>query len=84
MNIKCYDNGGESADQYTVVFLDYPERYPGLYLGFAMDDAPSHPQGVGMTCVVQPGRHLGKLIAFKDLPKACQRAVKNLLESDHD
>lgn len=37
---RIQDNGGESADRYTVVFSD------GDYIG--MSGAPSHPQGISM------------------------------------
>lgn len=82
MNIKCFDNNGESADRYTVVFLDYPERYPNLYVGLSMDQRPSHPQGICMTCTVQLGSHLGKRIDFDELPETCRVVVKRFLESE--
>jgi hypothetical protein len=72
--IACYDNGGRSADRYTVVYLDAPER-PGLFACIGMDDRPFHPQGIGMHATAMPGRHLGKRVRFSDLPADCQKAV---------
>ena len=55
--VRCYDNGGESADRYTVVFSgNFPKgegmnkEYP--YLG--MSACPFHPQGVGMHGSIGP------------------------------
>lgn len=77
MNIKVYDNGGETADRYTVVFLDEPDpRGPGLFACLGMGETPFHPQGVCMTGIAQLGRHLGRVIKFESLPPECQRAVK--------
>jgi hypothetical protein len=74
MNIRCYDNGGETIDRFTVVYLDEPEG-PGLYGARGMNEWPFHPQGIGMYCTAAPGRHLGKRIAFERLPADCQRLV---------
>lgn len=58
--IRCYDNGGETADRYTVCFTgkasversgsrtEYPYR--------AMSSDPCHPQGVGLWGA-NPWRH---------------------------
>ena len=73
--IRCYDNGGRSADRYTVVYLDEPYGQPGLFHAVGMSDNPFHPQGVGMHCSAMPGRHLGKRISFDNLPLDCQRLV---------
>lgn len=65
----CYDNGGETADRYTVIY-----KKEGDYVG--MSSEPFHPQGIGQHgegC--QPGEHLGKLIYFGDLPEDCQKLV---------
>jgi hypothetical protein len=76
--VRCYDNGGETMDRYTVVYLDQQEsKEPrGVYYDCrAMSANPFHPQGFGQmsTCVLGP--HLGKRIAFADLPFDCQRLV---------
>ena len=74
--VKCYDNGGKTADRYTVVYL---ELVSGLryYNAVGMSCAPFHPQGVGQHCTAQLGRHLGKRIAFDDLPDDCKILVEN-------
>ena len=46
--IRCYDNGGSTADRYTVVFTGRCKHKSGgelMYL--AMNDRPFHPQGFG-------------------------------------
>lgn len=76
MNIKCYDNGGETADRYTVVYLDQSERQLDTFGARGMSADPFHPQGYGMYCSAMIGPHLGKEIDFTDLPPDCQRLVK--------
>ncbi len=66
---RIVDNGGSSADRYTVVFSD------GSYLG--MSGSPSHPQGVSMCgedidpATVQEWVDEGQAVdlALGDLPK---------------
>lgn len=72
---RITDNGGESADRFTVTTCD------GDY--YAMSAAPFHPQGVGMTgegIDVQyqaDGVEAGTLhdLRWVDLPADCQRCV---------
>ena len=86
--IRCYDNG-VSADRYTVVFTGH-YRGKGDFQYLAMSALPFHPQGVGQHGSSQTqidvnesgfapaiGRknHLGKRIAFADLPPDCKQLV---------
>ena len=73
--IRCYDNDGATADRYTVIYLDQPERAVNTFAARGMSAAPFHPQGIGQSCTAQPGRYLGKRIAFADLPEDCLRCV---------
>lgn len=87
--IRVYDNGGTSADRYTVV---YTGRYRGKgwfqYVGMSAN--PFHPQGVGQhgehptqIDVNKSGfapamgrkNHLGTRIPFSKLPHDCKRLV---------
>lgn len=89
--VRCYDNGGKTADRYTVLFTG---RYPGrIRFGLCMSALPFHPQGVGQRFEFNgsnpPDRvgsswsgpsigrscALGKRIRFEDLPADCQRAT---------
>jgi hypothetical protein len=87
--IRAYDNGGETADRYTVV---YTGRYRGNgnFQCVGMSASPFHPQGVGMhgehpqqIDVNQWGfapamgrkNHLGKRIPFVELPPDCKTLV---------
>lgn len=72
--IRCYDNGGKTADRYTVLYMDYPERN-GCYDARGMNHEPFHPQGIGMSCSAAPGWHLGHRVYLKDLPPDCQKVV---------
>jgi len=47
--IRCYDNGGETADRFTVIFShsqSFGNR--GYYPVLIMNSYPFHPQGIGM------------------------------------
>jgi hypothetical protein len=49
--IRVYDNDGETADRYTVVFTGrYKccDRHCGMAQILSMSASPFHPQGVGM------------------------------------
>jgi hypothetical protein len=89
--VAIYDNGGKTADRYTVVYTPYPYPhgdYPNTYVGkpvfgyVCMSGAPFHPQGV-----CQHGESIGrrptggwdgcrKVIRFEDLPADCQEVVR--------
>lgn len=86
--VRCYDNGGETCDRYTVVYSGHRDGYSR---GTSMSGAPFHPQGVcqyfeydkadlwrmGQQWGIDRPKysHLGKKIKFTDLPTDCQRAV---------
>lgn len=78
MKIKCYDNGGKTADRFTVIYSDYPEGN-GTFWAVGMSADPFHPQGFGQHCTARPGRHLGRRIAFEELPDDCQKLVRRAL-----
>lgn len=73
--IQCWDNGGETADRYTVLYLDSPEGN-GCFGARGMSADPFHPQGFGQYCGAKPGPHNGSVIRFDALPAACQRLVR--------
>lgn len=79
--VRCYDNGGETLDRYTVVFTgNYTHNTSGehWYLGMS----PNPFVGIGThgsspTQIDTPRySHLGKKITFDDLPEQCQQCVK--------
>lgn len=75
--IRCYDNGGKTADRYTAVYMDEPEdpHNRWTYACLAMNRYPFHPQGIGIHGIAMIGKHLGKRIRFTDLPADCQKVV---------
>lgn len=75
-NLRVYDNGGNTYDRYTALFLDLPDYPEGNYHGVAMSHDPLSPVGVCLTIVNTPGGHLGKRIELADLPVKCQEVVK--------
>lgn len=80
--IRVYDNGGKTADRYTVVFTgNYTHLTGGEHVVLGMDSNPFHPLGCGFynTYPNQIDRptysHLGKKIKFEDLPEMCRKWV---------
>lgn len=86
--IRCYDNGGRSIDNFTVVFTGrYTHKTGGEHWVLAMNAAPFHPQGFGQHASYQEQvdtpwppsighkNHLGVRIKFTDLPEDCQQVV---------
>ena len=54
--IRCYDNGGETIDRYSVVFSGrYSHKTGGEHWALFMSGAPFHPQGV---CQHSTGRDI--------------------------
>lgn len=83
--IRCYDNGGKTADRYMVVYMDIYEGWKlhrRLYGSRSMSDSPFHPQGVAIYGEAMLGKHLGKRIKFAELPPDCQKLVLLDLRSD--
>lgn len=76
VRVRCYDDGGASCDRYTVVFMDEPQPGGVVFGAVGMSARPFHPQGFGQHCSASCGRHLGRRIAFADLPADCQTLVK--------
>ncbi len=80
--VRCYDNGGESFDRYTVVFTGrYRRKTGGAFWYVGMSSHPFHPQGFGQhgesdRQIDQPAySHLGKRIPFATLPDDCRTLV---------
>lgn len=82
--IRIYDNKGETADRFTVVYMDEPEESRGCLPARAMDEKPFHPQGFGQYTSAMPGLHLGQRIRFSDLPLDCQTLILRDLGSELD
>lgn len=73
--VRIYDNGGETLDRYTAVYMMLPEHRADTYSAVGMSERPFSPQGFGQHCTAMPGRHLGKRIKFTDLPADCQKLI---------
>ena len=75
--IRVYDNGGKTQDRYTVYYGEPYERSKTLYDCLTMDKTPFYPLGFCQHLTGCLGRHNGKQITVKDLPKDCQAVLKN-------
>lgn len=79
VNLRCYDNGGQTVDRYTILPSRHAHAYRernGLWVALAASAEPFHPQGFGQHTAAAPGRHLGKRIAFTSLPPDVQRFAR--------
>jgi hypothetical protein len=77
---SIYDNGGETADRYTVYYggrgtVRWDYRGARMRLCVGMSASPFSPQGYGQHGEGQPGRHNGRRIAWRDLPADCKELV---------
>ena len=77
MNFDVYDNGGKTADRWTVVSSDdLKNKQPnGMVDMLGLSSNPNSPQGVSMFSQGQVGNHLGKKIKFSSLPKEVQKHI---------
>ena len=78
--LRCYDNGGRSADRYTIIpprwAADYRERDRLLWTALTANAEPFHPQGIGMTVTAMPGAHLGRRVRWAELPADVQKFAR--------
>lgn len=84
--VACYDNGGKTFDQYTIVFKKREEcNGVGYYMYLGSSTHPFHPQGFGQhgesreRIDLPTWKHLGKRIKLEELPEDVQTFVKQNL-----
>jgi hypothetical protein len=70
--LACYDNGGLTADRYTILFGDSmwePEMGRNVFY-LTMSSVPNHPQGVSMWGEMPANNRqaCGKHVRWLDLP----------------
>jgi len=87
MKCRLFDNGGKTADRYTVVYDELATNDRVQFSGRGMSDNPSHPCGVGTCCIVHMpegftggGSHLGAEITLQDAPEAVQKLIASDLK----
>lgn len=74
--LRVYDSGPGTGDRYTVVLKKEWEASRGLSKCLGFNENPTHPShGISQFSECKVGKHLGKRIAFTDLPKDLQRHV---------
>jgi hypothetical protein len=80
--VRIYDNGGKTADRYTLAFPWDRDTRPGrtrLVAMVGMSANPFHPQGFCQHSEGVMGRHLGKRISYTDLNDDCAQVVRREL-----
>ena len=78
--VSVYDNGGKTADRYTIVFDTMHEAKPNTYTALGLSAQPSSPQGVSQFTTAMKGAHLGRRIHFVRLPANVQAHVRARLQ----
>lgn len=76
---RIYDNGGDTADRYTICYKAYRDRYGDLVYPFVGCSAdPFNGFGVHGESLVGKidGKHLGKRVRYEDLPEPVQRLIR--------
>ncbi len=75
--LRMYD-APDYIDRYTVILSRraYPSYRLGTYSYIALNNSPTHPQGFSQWGEgAMPGKHLGKKIAWGDLPQNVQEHI---------
>lgn len=76
---RIFDNGGATADRYTVAFKGYRVERDGMvYPYLACNENPFSPLGFGQHGESRDfltGKHLGKRVAFDLLPDQVQKFI---------
>lgn len=82
-DLRCYDNGGKTLDRYTVIAPRWAKDWFNeavygrtLWNALGASEFPFDPQGFGQHTSAMPGKHLGKRVAFADMPEQVQRFAK--------
>ncbi len=78
LNIRVFDNEGESFDRYTIVNINDHERMTpdgAIYGALGASENPFSPMGFGQHTSAMVGEHLGKEISFDELPEDVQKFV---------
>lgn len=77
MTFSVYDNGGKTADRYTVISSDDIKNKDvrGMVDMLGLSDNPTHPQGFSQFGQGQVGSHLGKKIRFESLTPELKKHI---------
>lgn len=81
-DVVIYDNGGETADRFTVAFpFDHRNGFAACV---GMSFSPFHPQGFCQHGECKIGAHLGKQISYVDLNDDCAMVIRLELKCYND
>lgn len=90
--LDCFDNKGQTADRYMVMFVPEPGAvYEGtVWIDYlAASENPSHPQGVGITGQMKAHeasnyryRNGHRRVRWLDLPEAVRKSAEHYLEPE--
>lgn len=65
-----------TAERYTAVFTGFfTGKKPGEYLSLTVSDEASRSEGGTLRRGRPPYEHMGREVAFEDLPEECQQRI---------
>jgi len=82
---KVYDNGGKTLDRYTITFDLFDEKtrkwepwisHQNFLTCLGLSGGEMNYFGFSQFSSCTPGRHLGKLVKFENLPENVQEHIK--------
>lgn len=80
--LRVYDNGGKTADRYTVIPPRWAHEHKSTgantWAAIGANHWPFAPQGIGCTTLAVPGPHLGRRIKWDELPKDVQTFARDV------
>lgn len=77
--LRVYDNNGKTFDRYTILPPKHAKEYrekSGLWAAIGASENPFYARGFGMFVTADPGPHLGKRIAWGELPQDVKRFAR--------
>ena len=87
-DFRCFDNGGKTADRYTIMpgrqhWRTHRDDRTKRWVAFGASENPFHPQGFGQSCEIdgwQDYRYLGKKVPLSSLPEPVIRLARQLFD----
>lgn len=67
--VAIYDNGGKSRDRFSILTRSWHNAHARLVECLGLSENPSSPLGFSQFCGATRGPHLGRKIAWNDLPE---------------
>lgn len=67
--VAIYDNGGKTCDRFSILTRSWHNAQARLVECLGLSENPSSPHGFSQFCGATRGAHLGRKIAWNELPE---------------